>query len=107
MTPHAQKLRLATLDGWRLCSRDRTGRLWERKGVVVDRDDLPRYTESLDALRPILLKLTFAQAVEYYNYLCAAIYGYKYEGEIAPVRLLVASAAQVSEAILRAVGKYT
>lgn len=115
MTPHAQNIALAKLDGWKpqayghnLLAAHMAGDFqYFKNGVACAKRDLPRYTESLDALRPILLKLTLSQGVEYYSYLAETIYGRRYEGEIVPVRLLVASAAQVAEAILRTVGKYS
>lgn len=103
MTPHAQNLALAKIDGWQMCQESITSKCcprFERKGVIVSRHDLPRYTESLDALRPILLEMHEDRR---YRVVVALSGG----PNILWGRILSASAAQLSEAILRALGKYT
>lgn len=104
MTPHAQNLALAKLDGWKPVQKfDAGDYLFVRNGIHCPKHDLPRYTESLDALRPILLKLSKEQ-----QNICLQLVAHcDHHDQCALFNVATAPASKFAEAILRAVGKYT
>lgn len=69
MTPHALKLKLAALDGWKPVPANGFTMYKRDTFSVNSHHDLPNYPEDLNALRRIEMRLTTTQKQEYWEIL--------------------------------------
>lgn len=97
MTPHALKLKLAALDGWKPVPANGFTMYKRDTFSVNSHHDLPNYPEDLNALRKIELKLTTQQESDYLDVL---------NGNVScRFKLLTTPAIKRAEALLIVLGK--